>query len=594
MDKHRVQRDWNTMTKIQRVVVGLLILLILIPADAVRAWTLSRQVLLPEGQPAAGAKVAAHIMRSERNFDESPYAEFDTVTSANGTFSVQRDAEYQYGYIVVDAPGCAPMFSSFRFDKDKTYAAAKPLRLTRAYVLHGKTVDATGVAAGNAQISVNELNAQLDAARTISLSPPEAPTGWLSSRLDFMDDAAAMQAFTTQSQSDGTFSLRGIDMEHPQGEFTSVGLIARVETEKTSLGGAGHIEVATSDGTTSQKDSAFVLALQPTTTVAGKIIDNATGQPLSGVKLQLRVSYNVLPQETISDAAGAFRFDVAPSTLTSFLASYGVFSDRLELTADTPDFASAEVVLLETQRRSGWKIWSGPEKYRQSPLPFHNFLDDLKPIKNLTLKMRPLVSVEGRVLDFDSRRAPTLSMIADARCEEASAQYKQIGYATGVKVRPDGSFSMRAPQGLCTFSFRGQYLTMPREEKRSHNTNSIEMVTAYDTSSEKFLKASSPETLTFVVQKTPGWPLRFHSDNAQGLKNCKVEFRDKSGKSIQTQELLSQNDKDAFDHDADLFFPALSWGEALEMRVFRNDKEVLRWTPIIANPVHWPLSFAVP
>src|SRR5688500_4431603 len=79
----------------------------------------SRQILLPDGKPAVGAKV---LIRTLNHADGTLKQDAKAVTDETGTFAVEVEEDKEdsnadpsrvTGYIMVDAPGAALTFEGF-------------------------------------------------------------------------------------------------------------------------------------------------------------------------------------------------------------------------------------------------------------------------------------------------------------------------------------------------------------------------------------------------------------------------------------------------------------------------------------------------
>lgn len=390
-----------------------------------------RQILLPDGKPAAQARVLVRTFGRQGQ----PVRETWLTTNADGVFAGQVDLESpqspgeRWGYLMVDTPGCALTFAELptmpHFDNS-------PLRLTPAYT-HTVSVMDQG------------LKQPLEGARVfISGFTDGKIGGWA---VNVPNLGLTTEQLVGVSGKDGSLTFRGVDIE--RASFVRAGLIATAESSQGLMRGTAEPTFrSTGSPAPAKPDQPTVIWLNPSTSVRGKVVDAVTGKPVQGASIKLvsdpGIAAATMKRESSNDQ-GEFEFKDAPSAL---------------------------LLLVEVTHSSYGITWSriGEERRAIGPIQQSGIL---------TLSLRPWTEVAGKVVEEESG-TPALTPI------EVGSVY-EVGYDNGgvrcgrghsdvVALSSDGRFRLRLPVGSNRLWALGKgYRCFLDLEAKANQTEEVEM-----------------------------------------------------------------------------------------------------------------------
>jgi beta-lactamase regulating signal transducer with metallopeptidase domain len=386
-------------------------------------------VLLPDGKPAAGAKILALGFWSPGS-KHLPIA--TTMTASNGSFEIRVPKLVPYrgaavSTIAAVAEGCGTQSVSLR------EALSKPpvLRLLRQVPIHGRVIDGTGKPVAGVRVQLRE--AQMP-------TKGESLDAWLAAaKLDLANAywkiGQCLPGYNDESQQairtdhDGRFTQLGIGPERLvtlqlSGESIAsaeIGVVTRAVEPFTRARFGGPSQVFGSD---------FTYQAQPTRPVVGTVRDSVTGQPLGGVGIELQHRHFV---RTETDAEGKFRLVGMPTT--------PVFQDMKQNQvnfvppSDQPYFRMNWVEIPQTSETA------------------------LEPV-TLEIKLRRGLWITGRVTDKVTAK-PVMARVDYFPCATNPSvrkdEYRKMQSFELCQTRPDGTYRALGLPGRGIVAATGLY-----------------------------------------------------------------------------------------------------------------------------------------
>lgn len=304
-------------------------------------FTIRGQVLKPNGQPAAGAKVFALRNYATARVPWRPLA--TAATGPDGEFELRvvmpsaRDGRVGVGlWIAARDEGFGMQWIQWG-GRRRADASAKPvLKLVPESPIHGRVVDWNGKPMSGVRVKVLELTAPQDGddlapwLEKIKLGERRATRRQRAFTLPAYDEESQPPIVTDQ---EGRFLLRGIGRER----------IARVELRGETMAYA-QFEVVTRKiepiTFKSERDppdqvfgSDFLYQASATRPVVGTVRDAATGKPLAGVRIESQRLAGIVtnPHDVLStqtDARGAYRLVGFPNGTGNGWANENILTVR--------------------------------------------------------------------------------------------------------------------------------------------------------------------------------------------------------------------------------------------------------------------------
>ena len=267
------------------------------------------RVLGPDGQPVAGAKL---FLRTDQVFAPAPQA----VANGDGRFTFTVDADERHCTVLATAPGRGVSWRSL-------YPRPLPefvFRLTPDEPIRGTVVGPTGKPVAGVSVSVESIsqparNPSLDewlkAARDPNGGRSDSDLDWLRGSYDGF--AELLPPVTTDR--DGRFEIRGVGRDRiadllvsgPAVAPDQVSVVTR-KVERFTTRWKGVLE--THEETYHGAD--LVVSTTPVPVTTGRVLDEATGQPVPGTLLRVHsrtVGTGTRPWmevEVAADAEGRF------------------------------------------------------------------------------------------------------------------------------------------------------------------------------------------------------------------------------------------------------------------------------------------------
>lgn len=500
-----------------------------------------RQVLLPNGQPAVGVEVTSFMIpqfHTDRQVEGRR-----TKTDQNGMFNLQLALKaYDHGFLIIDAPNQALVVSRIdgRYSADmfqrQTNHLMKPVQLIPNYAVSGRVTSDMGGGVRGSKIEI------------VALSFSDYDLGWPVAQFD----DAARSKFRATSRSGGYFQLRGIALDHPLDGVRHADAVLKVTGPegKSSLTCLTKINLISRAGITPNTNLSLVISnslvnLSTPIRVKGRVLGAMDGRPLKGV--------NVCAGRAVTDSNGRF-------SLWKFPAS------------------------------SNAQIWLTFSNYATVMVPFPQLPlgESYKAIKNLEIRMSPLVTVTGIVVDAVSGGVPLLPLeISVGQSEQLPNGFVQSMRDNHLenprRVQSKGLFSATVPAGRVTFHVSGD-----RDAGRK----------AYDAEVHVNVPEDGDAGLRVEVPRRPGILVQLESDTPQKL------FRLRDGGNLIVHVTTNRVAGMPYADDSTRwFYPTLNWGDKLEVSMLRRvktptgkseDVEIMPWTEFVADPKTWPVPIKVP
>jgi len=361
--------------------------------------TVGWKVLLPDGKPAAGAKVLVRVVQTGRLTVKDTWVE----TGDDGAFSADVDIEpgawdepgAGYGFVLIDMAGHALLAHEAPYGNLR-----KPseLKLSADFEVSGQVVGPDGQPVPAADVSVLHL-------KPLSQDVAAGPWG-----LNVPRWGAQYLPLTTKAGADGAFKLRGItaDMGTPM-----VGVTAS----------APGLQGFPSESYVRPEGPPLKVHLKPTLSVSGRVVQALTGEPVAGARVRPfahpadQAATRAYPE---TDAEG--RFTIADL--------YPV--EKLFVEATHPNLAKA------------WAELPGKESST-----------------DVVLKLRPWATLAGRLVDQDTGENVTLAGVwvqatwDPGRWEDDHSPRVEAG-RTQVQTDAEGRFAVQTAVGETRVTASGQ------------------------------------------------------------------------------------------------------------------------------------------
>jgi len=381
------------------------------PAGLSETVNVSRRLVRFDGAAAAGARV--RIVTDHANRIKKP--DLEVLADADGVFSVdltQEDSAWG-GHLIVEAQGCAITCEFAVTGRQKNSPWTPVLHLGQSFIVEGGVSNAEGLPASDATVSL------------ICVRPKHGNAIPLNSATTCLRQTGRLVA---QSR-DGRWSMPGIDFVDGSRHPVSVSAVFEAVGHKTRCASRLEIELDPESAAQPRKNLTLNFTLKPLICVAGRVVDFATGVPLAGVDLTRNVLFTTLDHSSsVTDDAGRFELWMAgPLPLLWFqayregFATTTVFTQRRE--PATSDWAAAT---------------------------------------NLVLRLRPMVSVSGALLDEEGKPPDepvwlygTFDERIDAGWQQQGVGPNTLGGSAQTQVNAEGSFNARLPAGPITIRLQG-------------------------------------------------------------------------------------------------------------------------------------------
>jgi|GEM_PF-2201209 len=514
--------------------------------------TIARQVLLPDGKPAAGARV---LIRTQGD-DSCLLQEIETKTGPDGM--VRAVVRYHppempfspfgpvsNGYLMVDAPGCALGFGKL-FGGTPGGGAMRPGMMPPPPAMFPGGVPPTRAGeppavGGGAPLQLSPTYQNTGVVIDGETKQPVAgatvfPVALVKSvPVNFLWAGFMTKELVTTTGADGSFILRGVTAESLGGMgppymagTVPAGLVAYATVgERTLVGENDRFIYAPQP-----RGGPVEIALQPTVTIEGRVMNGQTNKPVSGIKVHLEGTstwINCLPA-VLTDAEGGYRFTaVIPGPRVYALAK-------------------------DARYTTGWVL--ATERRRDGAAG---------PVTAPAIAIRPMgPAITIQVVDAVTGEPPTSILQLAAELEEGMFD-DALGWIGSqritVPVKPDGTASVTMPLGETDVNVWGEGY---------HGGSTVEVPAAGN-------KATVP------IERTHGLLMRFTTTNPQGVNRCVVTVRDGNGNKL---PIVNSN---VITNAEGYFFYDLHKEPTgpFQVQVTRpGGPEACPWTPV--SPDTWP------
>lgn len=422
----------------------------------------TRPILLPDGKPAAGARVSFRFcsqggsLDRQRDFvaDAAGVLTFDAAEARLGRSSPQRS------YVVVDAEGAALTFLRiFDFAQPEKQFT---LRLRAGHAISGTVKVADGAAVGDAKVALDSLSA---GPSTLVIN---------STALGITTTGAA-----TTTAAAGAFRLRPIDIILADGRIAGAlpraTIGARASVAGETLIGAARTEFPW-DGAGAEPTAA--IALRRSTAVSGTVGSTVNDKPAVGAKVSLygypdATTLVASPVET--DEKGAFAFKELPADgplyadiAHSYLASGRIRMDEAS-GGGQPSFANIKVALPP------WSTLEG----------------------SIVLKGSNAPPAAADLLRLFVESSYSATVTGPARAESRIVRSRPM---------PDGNFSLRVPTGKSTLGIASALYEVASPLPES-------------------VPASGAAGVVLTLEKKPVFYIAFQTDKPAALRGATLFFR---------------------------------------------------------------------
>lgn len=561
--------------------------------------TFRRQVLLPDGAPAVGAKVTARFFkktipqktpnRRQARTQVDVLQEFSTLTDNRGfyEFTIElADLERRFGFLVIDAPDCAltvaPLYPLWGHRMDWGHhmdwgqpIRYEPIRLIKNYDLTGRVENEAGQPVGGVKVL------------------------YATYQLNWPASGVFTPQLITYSDADGDFTLRGVSFDDTSTNRYNLMICALQEVQEDGT----KLKALWAGGVPWKPNRRLLphpekepfptqplhIMMRPTITVQGQVIQDSGEAPPTPP--QTKVIPKIIP---VADAQveldlGDFKFisispaQTGPDGRFEFknVPVLSVLSDTddnkrlvgLRLTARHPQFSSVSTEVIRT-----WLKEPVLSQY------------------DVCLPLRPYIKVTGRIIDIHTGKAPFYPpYFSYSRAERDSKSPYHGGGASPV-VAADGSFNTRLPAGLNHMGFSGPVgfsgpglyklkgvvldaLKTPngqihRPRKVLDLQNGVVDLGSQNLTGLKLLASKDP-SFCFQIDTND-------TDSIRWDRYFQIETRfEINGQTY--HNLVPQG----------LWLPAARWGEQLEVRVARGASELVPWRKVKADPKQHPIVISV-
>lgn len=522
-----------------------------VPAP-VQVLAVERLIQLPDGKPAAGAKV---LLRTLNSKDGTLKQEKRVVADEQGVVRAEIESDESEGfgspritgYMVVDVPGMALAFE--KFENWRRRSNVEPLRLSAGYQIKGKVLTRQAEPVENAEIILVAF-----------------ASNWSNWRINYPVANILTPEATTRSKADGSFEMRPVDIvEQTFGNgppaVRPLLAVRAVKGDKVLVGSgevsARAIESRLPNGqqpaNPRPEDS---IRVYPAATVRGRVVNALDGQPIAGAQVVLRADagggVEALLRPAVSGQDGAFEFvDVPPAFQLFAEASHEAFA-------------------------GGWTQIG--EKRSQIAG------DEPNVFENLEIRLRPWAKVSGRVIDVATKAAPLTPISIFSVYDEGYNDGRIAAGRGTVAARADaeGRFEMRMPVGYNHVSARGAGYW---EGGREHPI-------------DLDIKPAGEQNLLVEVRREKGFLTQFSSSAAQQQDNYDFD------REYDLHIRGADGKESATNWGRIWYWPLYQPEDTLEIRVthFVDGfvQEVVPWTKLTSSsaapndPQHWPRQIWLP
>lgn len=544
-------------TPFRALVLGALLLASLRVFAAVETLTISRQVVLPDGKPAAGARVVIRTMDS----DSTLLQELQTTTGPDGMIRAAvryRQPEMPFspfgpvsnGYLMVDLPGYALAFGKLFGDRAGGRAvrpgsmAPPPVMVPGGFRPGAPPPGAGGQpAGGGSPLQLSPAYQQTGTVVDGATKQPVAgatvfPVALVKSvPVNFFWAGFMTKELVATSGADGQFTLRGVTAESIGGMgmpymagTVPAGLVAYATVGENTLVGENDRFVYSPQ----PRGGPLEIALQPTVTLEGRVMNGLTNKPVANVQVHLEGTstwINCLPGVS-TDTDGNYRFSAVLSGPRIYAVSKGA------------NYTVGFVLATRGRGREGEKIAAPAITVRPMGPP-------------VTLK----------VLDGATGRPPASVLQLAVNIAEGMFD-DNLGWigrqVITMPVKPDGTASATMPVGDTSVNVWGP---------------------GYQGGKTVEVPAANNEAI-ITLNRSQGLLIRFTTQHPQGLIGCFVTVKDGNGNNIQTTDISIKNPEGYW------FCPLRDAPPGpYQVQVMRSRTPVCEWTTV--SPNTWPNAVAI-
>lgn len=495
-----------------------------------------RQVLLPDGRPAVGAKIHGVLhSRDDRR------REIRTVTDAAGKFASDFELkDYDEGCLTIDATNCALLVMqifgrSWMLSTNQEEKSA--IQLKAAYSVSGQVVDAENRGVAGAQVV------------TAGLHPHTYLPLWLREV-----NAEAWPELGAVSGKDGHFKLRGIEYEGINRTPTlQVSLAVFTAGTDRKLSG----EVVFTHQLVKERGAVTnpVVVLHPTVSITGRASNPITRRPVEGANVSVSGTSAFRFPPVVTGAGGRFTFREFPSYA------------RLQFSVTHSNYASAHVFRPKAKRG-----------------------DSQVAVDNLEIRLRPFVTVSGKIVDAESGGPMIVPVELTVKKEEALTQgfvqtiHHSLSSGQG-NAPSNGVFSVQIPAGPVAFHVASSSSTGAYRKPYDHESV---ITVPPDGQTELLLKIPRKPGVLVQLESSEPWKMQRVGYGGDLIINVREEKSNGYGYA---------------DYTPLWFFPVEEWGRKMEVNMVRrinrsngtsDDIEIFPWTGIVADPKTWPVRLKVP
>ena len=510
-----------------------------------------RQVLLPDGTPAVGAKIILRRFAAQEHGEPKLQTETVFLTDARGQFEIELEDNEIRGSVLIDAAGCAlalaPLHESWTCLR-MPGQRPRPIQLIETYELLGHVVNARGVPVVGAQVVL-------------------ADPLW-----NWVATGVSTPQLITESAADGSFSMRGIsDLRYFDQERWSIYAIQRDRTKVVALGlETVMLKISKPEPHLARKSVPprpvqYQLPLQyepprivlhPTVSVGGQVVNPVLNQPVDGATVALDTADCYLPLRPMKTGAdGRFEFfdvPILPSMGETRKDAY-----PLRIAARHPALPMVQTSLHE-----------------------HVAFGKVAAVYQVTLHMRPLTTLSGRMIDIETGKPPLWPpLLMGYDLEVDAAGFYQSGEGVQTQIAPaTGTFSMRLKAGPDQVGLSGPgFYTL---EELLVNGRNVYRQNGID------LPAPGYSNVLIKARKQPGFWIHLDTDDVETNSGG-------STFTLRTREKINGGTEHSLRREWN-FLPAAKWGDVIEARVMREQNEVLPWTKLVADRQRSPIVISIP
>lgn len=514
------------------------LLLVLLVAGSVRAETnvIRRQVLLPDGRPAVGAKIHGVLLsRDDRR------REIRTVTDAAGKFAADFELkDYDEGCLTIDATNCALLvmqFYSRSWMLSTNREEKSAIQLKAAYSVPGQVVDEDNRGVSGAQVV------------TVGLHPRTYLPLWLRDV-----HPQAWPELGAVSGKDGHFQLRGIDYvginRMPSLQVSLAAFTAGTDRKLSGEVVFTHRLEAGSGAVTNP-----VAVLHPTVSITGRAVNPITGRPVEGATVSVSGTSAFRFQPVVTGADGRFTFLEFPSYA------------RLQFSVTHSNYAPANVFR--------------PEAKRGEPQAA---------VEKLEIRLRPFVTVSGKIVDAESGGPMMMPVELTVKKEEVLTQgfvqtiHQSLSSGQG-NPPSNGMFSVQIPAGPVVFLVASSSSTGAYRKAFDHESV---ITIPPDGQRELLLKIPRKPGVLVQLESSEPWKMQRVGYGGDLIINVREEKSNGYGYADYTPLWFFPVEEWGRKMEVNMV-----------RRINRSngtsdDIEIFPWTGIVADPKTWPVRLKVP